>query len=351
MLFSRMVKLAGSITEAIVVEFGTEEFLRRISDPFWFQSLGCLLGFDWHSSGLTTTTTGAIKEGIKQKSFELGLFVAGGKGRTSRKTPDEIMAIAMKTGIDGDSLIYASRASAKTDSALLQDGYNIYHHAFFFDKNGNWAVVQQGMNERRRRARRYHWLSKKVRIFHEEPHTGIKAEEKEEVVLDLTSRKSRDNKEFILELLKNENPDKIVKLYSKVKAMVFPERHPIVAYKDISSKNLYRILKKTYETDELSNFSDFYMLKGIGATTLRALSLVADVIYGVKPSFDDPVLYSYAHGGKDGYPYPVSRKDYDKSIEVLEKAVKMAKLGRTQELRILKKLSLIFQKGVYGNDV
>ncbi len=351
-LFSRMVKLAGSIAEAIVIEYGTEEFLRRIADPFWFQSLGCLLGFDWHSSGLTTTTTGAIKEGIRKKSYELGLFVAGGKGKVARKTPDEIFVVAEKTGLDGDALIYASRASAKTDSALLQDGYSIYHHAFFFDNKGNWAVIQQGMNERKKMARRYHWVSDKVKVFHEEPHAGIKAERKEYNVLDLTSKKSRDNKRGIIKLLKNENPDKIVKLYTRVKGLVFPNRHPLLPYKDINPENLYRILKKTYDLAKIDDFTDFYMAKGVGATTLRALSLLSDVIFGARPSYEDPALYSYAHGGKDGYPYPVSRRDYDKSIEVLERAIKMAKLGRREELKALERLSNLFNKRrSFSNDI
>ncbi len=343
-LFSRMVKLAGSITEAIVMEFGTEEFLRRVSDPFWFQSLGCLLGFDWHSSGLTTTTTGAIKEGIKNRAFELGLFVAGGKGHASLKTPDEIVKIAEKTGLDGDGLVFASRASAKTDSALLQDGYSIYHHAFFFDSKGNWAVVQQGMNEKKKKARRYHWISDRVKVFHEEPHSGIRAEAKEKKVLDLTSLKSRQNKNVIAELLKNENPDKLIKLYTNVKALAFPKRHPLFAQKDISEKYLYKVLKKTYETGNL-DFSDFYLLRGVGAGAVRALSLMADVIYGARPSFEDPAVYSYAHGGKDGYPYPVSRTDYDRSIEVLERAIKNAKLGRNDEFRALQRLSVLFSRG------
>ena len=348
-LFSRMVRLAGSITEAIIIEFGTEEFLRRISDPFWFQSLGCLLGFDWHSSGLTTTTTAAIKEGIKDRALELGMFVTGGKGKASLNTPNEIKRISEITGHDADSLIYASRAAAKTDSTLLQDGYNIYHHAFFFDNKGNWAVVQQGMNEKTKRARRYHWISENVKLYHEEPHTGIKADAKEKVVLDLTSKKSSGNKKGIIELLLNETPEKIVKLYTKIKTLKLPDRHPLLPSKDIKPENLYRILKKTYDLREIRDFGEFYMIKGVGSSTLRALSLLSDIIYGAKPSYEDPAIYSYAHGGKDGYPYPVSRKNYDKSIEVLEKAVKMAKLGRRDELKALRRLSAIFEKGVYQN--
>ncbi len=348
-LFQRMVKLAGSIAEAIVIEFGTEEFLKRISDPVWFQSLGCILGFDWHSSGLTTTTTGAIKEGIKGKEKELGLFVAGGKGKTSLKTPDEIRKISDAIGISAEPLVLASKASAKTDSVLLQDGYNIYHHAFFFDKNGKWAVVQQGMNEVQRKARRYHWLSESVKVFHEEPHTGIIAQSREKTVLNLTARKSRKNKEGILEILKNETPEKLVIDYkNSVKSLLLPSRHPVLPYKDISEKYLYRILKTTYERG-FDDFESLYLQRGVGPSTIRALSMLADIVFGAKPSFEDPVVYSYAHGGKDGYPYPVSRKNYDKSIEVLERAIKKAKLGRNEEFKTLKRLSLIFEQKKSGD--
>ncbi len=348
-LFRRMVKLAGSITEAIVIEFGTEEFLRRLSDPVWFQAFGSLLGFDWHSSGLTTTTTGAIKEGIKQKEKELGLFITGGKGKTALRTPEEIRSISEVVGLSAESLIYASRASAKTDSVLLQDGYSIYHHAFFFDKKGNWAVVQQGMNEKNRMARRYHWLSETVRVFHEEPHTGISSFFRENMVLDLTAKKSRNNKEGILEILKNETPDRVVVEYRKaMKSLFLPIRHPILPYRDISDKYLYRILKRTYEKG-FTDFEGLYLQPGVGPSTIRALSMLADIVFGARPSFEDPVIYSYAHGGKDGYPYPVSMRDYDNSIAVLEKAIKMAKIGRREEFKALRRLSLIFEKGVrYG---
>ncbi len=341
-LFERMAKLAGSITEAIVIEFGTKEFLKRVSDPVWFQSLGCVLGFDWHSSGLTTTTTGAIKEGIKNKMFELGIFVAGGKGKTSLKTPEEIRKIGDITGISPEPLVLASKASAKTDAVLLQDGYNIYHHTFFFDRCGNWAVVQQGMNERKRKARRYHWLSGVFERFDEEPHTGIIAPQKEKMVIDLTSRRSRENKNRIVEILKNESPNKVVLEYKRaIKSLSLPLRHYIVPYKDISEKYLFKILKTTYDRG-FEGFEDFYLIRGVGPSTVRALSMLADVVFGAKPSFEDPVVYSYAHGGKDGFPYPVNRNVYDNSINVMENAIKKAKIGKKEELLALWRLSKVF---------
>ncbi|MEO0251280.1 MAG: DUF763 domain-containing protein [candidate division WOR-3 bacterium] len=338
-LMQRMIKLARSIIYVMGIELGREEVLRRLSDPLWFQSLGCLLGFDWHSSGLTTTVSFAIKVALKDIGKELGIFAAGGKGRYARKTPDEIAETASKVGVDAEKLIYASRMSAKVDTCLVQDGYDIYHHTIFYTVDGSWCVIQQGMNERSRTARRYHWLSENLISFIEEPHTGIVAERKEKEVIDLTSRKSEDARSTMLQLV-HEGPEKVLRLYSKALTYKMPMRH-YITLRDMKPENLKKVLLTTYE-DPPSNFEELLLTRGLGPMTIRALTLISDVIYGAKPSYSDPVIFSYAHGGKDGYPYRVRRDVYDKSIEILEKAIKSAKLGHKDELFALRKLSLLF---------
>ncbi len=339
-LFERMVHLAGLITEAIIIEFGPEEFLRRISDPFFFQALGNVLGFDWHSSGLTTTTTGAIKEGIKGKEKELGLYIAGGKGRTSRKTPDELIRIGEITGLDPNPLIRASRMAAKVDTSALQDGHQLYHHVFFVTKDGKWAVVQQGMNEKRRTARRYHWLGESVKSFVEEPHTGIVSQRREKLVLDLTRREARENREISVKL-STEKPENVVKELLKLRELKLPKRHKLLL-SDINPKYIYKVLLSTYEKVP-KDFEELLEIKGVGPKTIRALSLLSDLIYGAAPSFEDPAIYSFAHGGKDGHPFPVQRRIYDRSIEVIERAIRLSKMGNREKLRALRKLGELFQ--------
>ncbi|MCD6131216.1 MAG: DUF763 domain-containing protein [Candidatus Hydrothermae bacterium] len=338
-LFQRMVKLSRAIVEAIVMEFGPDELLKRLSDPLWFQAFGCLLGFDWHSSGLTTTTGGALREALKDIQYDLGLFIAGGKGRTSRKTPEEILTISEKTGIEGDSLVYVSRMTAKVDSSLLQDGYQIYHHIILFTKEGKWAVIQQGLNEIDRTARRYHWLGEKIESFVKEPHTGFFFEKIIENVLDLTAMNAEDARKILPELA-SRPPDKTIKELNKLKVSELPRRHAILI-KDIKPENLRKILLSTYERVP-QNLEELLSLRGVGPKTIRALALVSDLIYGAKPSYEDPVIYSYAHGGKDGHPYPVARGVYDRSIEVLERAITRAKLGKREELETLRKLEKLF---------
>ncbi len=334
-----MIKLARAITELIVMEYGPHEFLNRISDPFWFQALGCVLGFDWHSSGLTTTTTAAIKEGIKGIECELGIFVAGGKGARSRKTPQELMFWGDKVGVDADKLIYASRMSAKVDSAALQDGYQIYHHSFFFTLDGKWAVVQQGMNPKTRFARRYHWISDGLNDFVVEPHSGIVSQARG-TALNLTDTKSDKARHVIAELA-SEPPWKLVKELKGLKVMKLPSRH-MLFLSDINPDRLYKIFLKTYEVVP-EDFQSLLELQGVGPSTVRALALVADIIYGAEPSYEDPFVYTYAHGGKDGIPYPVNRSDYDRTIELLEKAIKTAKIGINDKRKALRRLSLLWQ--------
>lgn len=338
-LFQRMVKLSRVIVEAIVMEFGPDELLKRLSDPLWFQAFGCLLGFDWHSSGLTTTTGGALKEALKDIQYDLGLFIAGGKGKTSRKTPEEILTISEKTGIEGDSLVYVSRMTAKVDSSLLQDGYQIYHHIILFTRDGKWTVIQQGLNNKDRTARRYHWLGERIESFVKEPHSGFFFEKIKESVLDLTASNAEDARKTIPELA-SKPPEKTIRELNRLKVTELPRRHAILI-QDIKPQNLRKILLSTYERVP-RNIEELLSLKGVGPKTIRALALVSDLIYGAKPSYEDPVIYSYAHGGKDGHPYPVARRVYDKSIEVLERAIIRAKLGKREELETLKKLERLF---------
>jgi hypothetical protein len=337
-LFGRMKLLAGAIVEAVSGEFGQKTFLERVSDPMWFQSLGCILGFDWHSSGLTTTTTGAIKEGIKGREEEIGLFVAGGKGRASRKTPDEITEVAERIGLAPAPLVYASRMSAKVDSAGLQDGYDIYHHVFFLTKKGDWAVVQQGMNERTRFARRYHWLSESLEDFVVEPHQGI-ISEKRGTALNLVDREIDGARSLIAEL-STEPPDWTVRELERLKTLRLPRRHDLLL-SDLSPKHVGKVLLSTYEKPP-EGFADLLGRRGVGAKTLRALALLSDLLYGEKPSYRDPFVFSFAHGGKDGTPFPVEREVYDRTIEVLERAVESAKIGRKERLDALRRLSRAF---------
>lgn len=329
-LFGRMKKLAREITLIIAGEYGNEDFLNKLSDPFWFQAFGNVLGFDWHSSGLTTTVCGALKEGLRDVSRDIGIFVCGGKGATSRKTPGEIQEI----GINADKLIYASRMSAKVDSSALQDGYQIYQHTFIFTKNGSWTVIQQGMNEQTGWARRYHWLGREVSDFVCEPHKAVCCDHTGNI-LNMVAKESRGCRD-ISAFLAIQEPDKIVNEFNKIKELNLPRRHPVLL-KDIRKENLRRILEKTYEKKP-DGFEALLATEGVGPKTIRALSLISELIYGKPASFRDPVRFSFTHGGKDGYPYPVNKKQYDLSIHILKEAVNQAKIGRTEKLSALKRL-------------
>ena len=334
-LFSRMTLLAREITIAIIAEFGPKEMLRRMSDPFWFQALGCVLGYDWHSSGVTTTVCGALKEGVKGLQTDLGLYIAGGKGKTSRKTPLEIDAFGQNINIDPAPLIYASRMSAKVDNSALQDGYQLYHHTFFFTSDGSWSVVQQGMNEINRYARRYHWLSEGVNDFVCEPHSAICSQGKGEV-LNLTAIESESARTTITQIAREEKPDKLIGQLNKIKTLDLPSRH-YLNLDDIHPDRLSKIFIQTYDRQP-DNFERLLGLQGVGAKTLRALSLISELIYEVPVSLRDPARYSFAHGGKDGHPYPVDKKTYDKSIEILHQALEKAKLNDTDKIAALRRL-------------
>jgi hypothetical protein len=334
-LFNRMIKLARAMSEIILGEYGNEEFLRRISDPCWFQSLGCVLGFDWHSSGLTTTLCGALKQGLKDLEKDFGIFIAGGKGKTSRKTPDEIKLWSELMSFAPEQMVYASRMSAKVDSCAVQDGYQIYQHSFFGTTDGKWAVVQQGMNTHTGWARRYHWLSLDLADFVVEPHKAIVSDNKGKI-LNMVAKESELARKISTEIAMQE-PDKSIKEYRKIKKLSLPARHPVLS-RDINPQRFEKILVKTYEKQP-ENFEKLLGINGVGPQTIRALALISEVTYGAQPSFSDPVSYSFAHGGKDGYPYPINRNDYDKSIDVLEKAITLAKIGQTDKIQALKRLT------------
>ena len=337
-LFSRMVALSREIVRVLVEEFGPAEILQRLSDPYWFQALGCVLGFDWHSSGLTTTTTGALKEAVRGRETDLGLFVAGGKGATSRKTPSEIIAAAEQHPIarPADELVYASRLSAKVDNTALQDGYQIYHHAFFFTPAGEWAVVQQGMNAGTGWARRYHWFSTGVEDFVCEPHAAVVSARRGQLVLNMVAQESEDARKASA-LLASEPPDKLARELRRAQGLSLPGRHGI-EMADLRPESFERTLLKAYEHPP-QHFEALLGTQGVGPKTIRALALIADLVYGAKASTRDPATYSFAHGGKDGIPYPVDRATYDRSIEVLREAVNRAKLADRERLNALQRLA------------
>ncbi|MEW6189048.1 MAG: DUF763 domain-containing protein [Actinomycetota bacterium] len=339
-LFQRMKELAREITLFIVGEFGPEEMLRKLSDPLWFQAFGCVLGFDWHSSGVTTTVCGALKEGIRRLERDLGLLVAGGKGKVSRKTPSEIEGFGDLLSIDPSILVYASRMAAKIDSVALQDGFQLYHHCFVFTIKGSWAVVQQGMNEETRYARRYHWLGDELKSFVCEPHYAICCDQRRRP-LNMVARESEDARN-VSTSLSREKPERLVSTLKKLQTLDLPASHQILVH-DLSPESLGRIFLKTYERQP-EDFERLLGIEGVGPKTIRALSLISELVYGVAPSFRDPVKYSFAHGGKDGHPYPVDRETYDKSIEILRVAVTHAKIGRREKLEAIKRLSYPLSK-------
>ncbi len=340
-LFQRMTVLAREVTIVIVGEFGPSEMLSKLSDPFWFQALGCVLGFDWHSSGLTTTVCGALKEGIKGLERELGLFVGGGKGATSRRTPQEIESFGDALSVDPATLVYASRLAAKVDNTALQDGYQIYHHCFFFTRDGQWSVVQQGMNTTIRYARRYHWLSEGLKDFVCEPHSAVCCDQRGQWVLNTVAQESEEARQTMTEIAK-EKPVALLTDLKKLQTLELPARHP-VGIEDINPRHLSKILLVTYDRQP-EDFETLLGIKGVGPKTIRSLSLISELIYGVKPSFRDPARFSFAHGGKDGYPYPVDRTNYDRTIEALRRAIDAAKLGRREKLDAIKRLTAFTQK-------
>jgi hypothetical protein len=338
-LFGRMKLLAREIITAISSEFGAVEVLQKFSDPYWFQAFGCVLGFDWHSSGLTTTVMGAAKEGIRGLEKDTGIFIAGGKGAASRKTPDEIRRSGDRFSIDANTLVYASRMSAKVDNTAVQDGYQLYHHTFLFTTNGQWAVVQQGMNEQNRLARRYHWLGDDVTDFVVEPHKAVCCDERHKL-LNMVARESEDARKISVSISR-EIPDKVIRNIETAKKLVLASRHNISGC-DMNPDRIYKTLLATYERQP-EDFESLLGIPGVGPKTVRALSLVSEIIYGKEPSYSDPARFSYAHGGKDGTPFPVDRKTYDKTIDVIKRAVRLSKLGSRDKLDAVKRLARYYE--------
>ena len=338
-----MVKLAREISIHVVSEFGPDEMLRRLSDPFWFQAFGCVLGFDWHSSGVTTTVTGAVKEGLRGLETELGLFAGGGKGKVSRNTPHEIESACDRISIDPRPLVYASRMSAKVDSAAVQDGYQLYHHAFFFTPTGGWCVVQQGMNDDNGMARRYHWLSAAVQSYVNEPHAAVCADDSElgagtgpgGSMLNLVAGESAPVRESASDLAR-QKPEVVLSALKAMPALTMPRRHAVMLA-DVNPQYLEKILLKTYDRAP-ENFEMLLGMEGVGPATLRALALVSEIIYGTPASTRDPARFSFAHGGKDGFPYPVDTGTYDTTVEVLRAAVTRAGIDRSERVAALKRL-------------
>lgn len=334
-LFQRMSKLAREVCIVIVEEFGPEEMLRKLSDPYWFQAFGCALGFDWHSSGLTTTTCGALKEGLRGIENDLGLFVAGGKGGTSRQTPAQIEACGDRISADPAHLVYASRMVAKVDSAALQDGYQLYHHVFIFTRKGQWAVIQQGMNETARYARRYHWLGETVADFVCEPHAAI-CSEMTGPCLNLVASESAPARNTVTGIAAREKPEKTLADLRRIRSLDLPSRHYMKA-EDIHPERIGKILLSTYERGP-KDFEELLSLPGVGPKTIRALSLLSELVYGITPSFSDPARFSFAHGGKDGVPYPVDRRTYDQSIALLRRAIARSKTELGEKRRAMARL-------------
>lgn len=344
-LATRMSLLGGAISEAIVMEYGRSEYLQRLSDPFWFQSLGCVLGMDWHSSGITTSVMNALKKSVNLRSRELGIYICGGRGKSSRKTPEELLLIADRTGLNGAELVRSSKLSAKVDNTAVQDGYQLYLHSFIVTSEGEWAVIQQGMNPQTRMARRYHWLSTSLDSFTEEPHTSI-CGHNHGLILNLTDREAAPTKSGILDITR-ENPVKVLREAS----LIMPQRHDVRG-EDINLKRLGAALILAHETHP-EDIESLLLLPGVGPRTLQSLTLVSEVIHGTPSRFSDPARFSFAHGGKDGHPHPVPTKVYDRTIEVLDNAIQRAKLGdkdKSEALKNLSKMSQSIEKGYTPND-
>jgi hypothetical protein len=351
-LASRMSRLGAVMAEAIVHHYGRDELLRRLANPFWFQSFGAVMGMDWHSSGITTSVIGALKRGLAPLERELGVHVCGGRGKHSRRTPQELVAIGARTGVDGAALARASRLVAKIDSAAVQDGFDLYLHGFIVAADGKWVVVQQGMNGARREARRYHWLSEGLTSFLDDPHAAIDGVA-QGTIINLADRRAAASRNAQLDLLSSLGPDKIAHEFSLLDAdgnkppaadisqpllpyLVMPAHHDVRA-SDVIARRLHGTLAAAADRGP-KDFPQLLLTPGVGARTVAALAMVAEVVHGAPCRFADPARFSFAHGGKDRHPFPVPIKVYDETIRVLKSAVRKAKLGREEELGALKRL-------------
>lgn len=374
-LADRMMRLGTLIIEALVLKYGKKEVLIRLSDPLWFQSLGAVLGMDWHSSGITTSVMYALKRGLNRRAKELGIVVCGGRGKYSRRTPEELQILADMTGMDGNKLINCSKLAAKVDGTALQDGFQLYQHNFILSDQGDWTVVQQGMNVSEKKARRYHWSSEKLRSFVENPHTGVTGEN-QGLILNLTDINASSTRSKILSLMQ-ENPDRIIREVKKIggseslqlelfddaeknknppsnqnnisnewqktqilikndRNLVMPSHHEILA-EDVDLKRLGAVLATAYESEN-TDFESLLLTPGLGPRTLQSLTLVSEVIYGTPSRFTDPARFSFAHGGKDGHPFPVTTKIYDESIRILGESIEESKMGYSEKSECLYRL-------------
>jgi hypothetical protein len=332
-LFQKMKRLSAAIMEIIIVEFGPEEFLARISDPLWFQAMGCVVGFDWHSSGLTTTLCGALKEGLSTFGNDSPLAICGGKAKRAIRTPDELTQWGEKWGIDVNHFIEMSRLCAKIDNAAIQDGHTIYHHTFLLTRKGEWAIVQQGMNGNERTARRYQWLSRDNLDIVSEPHSGITCDERTNV-LNFVAKESLIARDAVVDFTK-EHPDSMMKTWRQI-TLEMPKRHYISPL-DVDEKRLQKTWRGIFELQP-QTFKELIGIRGVGPKTIAALALVSELVYQAPPSFQDPARFSFAHGGKDGYPFPVDRKTYEKSIDFLKICIDKARFGDREKIDALKRL-------------
>ncbi len=348
-LFDKMVELSRCITEVLIEEYDQAEFLKRITDPYWFQALSCTIGFDWHSSGTTTTTCGALKLALDPE--EHGIAILGGKGRASRNTPKEIRNLENYFQIKSkrcEEMSYASKLAAKVDNGCIQDQYQLYHHSFIVTEKGDWGVIQQGMNDKNSYARRYHWISDELNGFIDEPHKGVCCDKKGNNVLNMTDKRSEESRGISVDLI-NDNPEHLKKylrrknqtsLDSFIENYEMPMRHQVLDI-DISKRG-WETLKRAYEIQP-KDYEELISLKGMGPKKIRALALVSDLVYGSKPSWKDPVKYSFAHGGKDGTPFPVDEDIYNSTISKLRTVLEQAKVGEKDKKYALKRLNKLVQ--------
>jgi hypothetical protein len=333
-LAERMAKLGLAIVENILMDYGKDDLLRRLSDPFWFQSMGAVMGMDWHSSGITTSVMGALKRSVNPHSKELGIYICGGKGKHSRQTPDELIKISERTGLDGNYLVKCSKLSAKVDNTAIQDGFQLYTHNFILSDTGKWAVIQQGMSNESSTARRYHWLSDSLTSFVDDPHTSIYGQNTG-YILNMADKLADGSRKGVMQIAA-ENPERMM---SEINKLVLPSHHDVRA-KDVDLKRLGAILWLAHEKQP-SDFEHLLLLQGLGPRTLQSLALVSEVIHGTPSRFKDPARFSFAHGGKDGHPFPVPIKVYDETIATLQTAVYKAKLGQSEKNEAIKRLSKI----------
>jgi uncharacterized protein len=350
-LADRMTRLGAVMSEAIIHHYGRDELLRRLANPFWFQSFGAVMGMDWHSSGITTSVIGALKRGLTPRSHELGIHVCGGRGKHSRDTPRELVSIGDRVGVDGTALANTSRLVAKVDSAAVQDGFDLYLHGFIVTDDGKWTVVQQGMNGARKQARRYHWLSEGLKSFVDDPHTAIDGEGQGKII-NLADHRAEASRRAQLDLLSSLGPERIAREYSALATgreqanlpiaepllphLVMPAHHDVRS-DDVIARRLHGNLAAAADRGP-KDFTDLLLTPGVGARTVQALAMVAEVMHGAPCRFTDPARFSFAHGGKDRHPFPVPLKVYDETIKVLKSAIQKSKLGRNEELCALRRL-------------